>query len=204
MLNYFIVDTSLVRVTLAIPRVCDTLRDSIRLVWMNPPVPSPLLAVDSSFCDSIEGAVKLTILNAIEYQSILWQSTGMDSSFRFMNSYASSSLYLSNKCNMREYIIQPYYCPWSPLGIPSAFSPNGDGINDVWGLNGAKNILIHSLYVFNRWGEKIYSSTDINFAWDGTYKGEIVPTGVYTYYLFYEHIPQQVRQEMKGTVTVLR
>ncbi len=70
--------------------------------------------------------------------------------------------------------------------IPNAFSPNKDGINDTFsvvmtGINRCFGI------VFDRWGEEIYNQRSSNgrFDWDGTYKGEIVPIGVYYYTLQY-------------------
>lgn len=70
--------------------------------------------------------------------------------------------------------------------IPNAFSPNKDGINDTFSvvMTGIKRCFG---IVFDRWGEEIYNqrSTTGRFDWDGTYKGEIVPIGVYYYTLQY-------------------
>lgn len=66
--------------------------------------------------------------------------------------------------------------------IPSAFSPNGDGKNDVFILRGdfIKSV---DLKVFNRWGDMVFYSTDKNVGWDGTYKGEILGPDVFGYVL---------------------
>lgn len=68
----------------------------------------------------------------------------------------------------------------SKLFSPTAFSPNNDGINDVLELKGVFIKSFH-LEVFNRWGEKLYESYDCFPTWDGTYKGHLVPEGVYVY-----------------------
>ncbi|HLP19330.1 MAG TPA: gliding motility-associated C-terminal domain-containing protein, partial [Chitinophagales bacterium] len=66
--------------------------------------------------------------------------------------------------------------------IPNAFSPNGDGNNDAFQLFGdISSIAYLDLRVFNRWGEMVFESNKHNFTWDGTYKGEVVPQGVYIY-----------------------
>ncbi len=64
--------------------------------------------------------------------------------------------------------------------IPNAFSPNGDGTNDVLLVYG---YTIQSLrfMVFNQWGEKIFESNNQSTGWNGTYKGKIQPSGVYMY-----------------------
>jgi len=64
--------------------------------------------------------------------------------------------------------------------IPSAFSPNGDGLNDTFGMVGS-GILKYNLQVFNRWGEMLFESNNIHVQWDGTYKNKKVPEGTYVY-----------------------
>jgi gliding motility-associated-like protein len=64
--------------------------------------------------------------------------------------------------------------------IPNAFTPNGDGLNDVLRVYG--NFIREMRFVvFNQWGEKIFETRDQNIAWDGTYKGKPQPSGVYMY-----------------------
>lgn len=64
--------------------------------------------------------------------------------------------------------------------FPTLFSPNNDGINDLFCPLGS---CIESVNykIYNRWGENIFSSTSVNNCWDGTYKGEKVNSGVYVY-----------------------
>lgn len=68
----------------------------------------------------------------------------------------------------------------SKLEMPNAFSPNGDGINDVYKAKaGYQSITEFHAYIFNRWGTKIYEWSDPAGGWDGTYKGHNVKDGVY-------------------------
>ena len=66
------------------------------------------------------------------------------------------------------------------LYAPSAFSPNGDNVNDVFRITGS-TLNQFKLQVFNRWGEKIFQSDDMNTAWNGKHNGNIVAEGVYVY-----------------------
>lgn len=68
----------------------------------------------------------------------------------------------------------------SLLEMPNAFSPNGDGINDVYqAKSNHRSIVEFHAYIFNRNGVKLYDWTDINGGWDGTYNGKQVKDGVY-------------------------
>ncbi len=71
--------------------------------------------------------------------------------------------------------------PYLPtLWIPTAFTPNGDGLNDVFKVTGI-GIKFFSLNIYNSWGEHLYQSTDPNKGWDGTFNGKTAPEGVYLY-----------------------
>lgn len=99
--------------------------------------------------------------------------------------------------------IDPSEPPTSPTFIvPNAFSPNNDGINDVFQIK-AYPIKTIEWQVFNRWGKKVFSTTDASMSWDGTLKGEIQPIGTYVYtaILIFEDDSQQFLQ---GNLTLIR
>lgn len=86
--------------------------------------------------------------------------------------------------------------------IPTAFIP--EGVNNFF-----KPVILfdkpgtYTMQIFNRWGEKIFETNDINAAWNGQYKGEIVAQGVYAYYISFMGINNNL-VERKGTVMVIR
>jgi len=69
--------------------------------------------------------------------------------------------------------------PYS-LYSPNAFSPDGDGVNDFFNISGQK-IEDFQIEIFNRWGQMVYKSFDLNDGWDGTFNGKKLPTGTYVY-----------------------
>ena len=69
--------------------------------------------------------------------------------------------------------------PYS-LYSPNAFSPDGDGINDFFNISGQK-IEDFQIEIYNRWGQMVYKSFDLNDGWDGTFNGKKLPTGTYVY-----------------------
>jgi gliding motility-associated-like protein len=88
--------------------------------------------------------------------------------------------------------------------IPNAFTPNGDGNNDMFQMFGDLSTIAYlDMMVFNRWGEKVFESNNHNFNWDGTYKGETVPQGVFVYTGKIVFI-NGTSMQLKGSVTVIR
>lgn len=76
-------------------------------------------------------------------------------------------------------ILEEYY-----IYIPNTFTPDDSRINDEFYVK-TINIADLTIDIYNRWGEKVYSSDNVNFRWDGTYKGKDVPDGTYTYKVSY-------------------
>ena len=66
------------------------------------------------------------------------------------------------------------------LYAPNAFSPDSDGINDFFKISG-QGILDFQIEIYNRWGQMVYKSDDLSKGWNGTFKGENLPTGSYIY-----------------------
>jgi gliding motility-associated-like protein len=69
----------------------------------------------------------------------------------------------------------------TPVEIFSAFSPNGDGKNDVWNIGDIERFPTCQVEVFDRWGQSLFKSVGYEQPWDGSYKGRYVPTGAYYY-----------------------
>lgn len=86
--------------------------------------------------------------------------------------------------------------------VPNAFTPNGDGENDVLFVRGYS---ITGLYfiIYNRWGEKVFETRDIARGWDGTFKGKAPCSDVYGYYLEVDCFGGE-RFVKKGNVTILK
>ncbi|MES2622514.1 MAG: gliding motility-associated C-terminal domain-containing protein [Bacteroidota bacterium] len=88
--------------------------------------------------------------------------------------------------------------------IPNVFTPDGSGANDAWQLFGNLEAFKQmNISVFNRWGEKVFESSDVNFKWDGKYRGEKVPPGVYVYTAKFVWLNNHSDSNYHGTVTVL-
>ena len=87
------------------------------------------------------------------------------------------------------------------VDVPNAFSPNGDGTNDVIYVQGFA-ISKMTWRIFNRWGQLIFTSSNINNGWDGRFKGELQPQDVYAYTLSIE-FTDGTKLNKKGDITLL-
>ena len=95
------------------------------------------------------------------------------------------------------------------LRIPNAFTPNGDGRNDVfYVLGGPEGSTIKDLSVYNRWGQRVFQVHDVlpadpAFGWNGTYGGNPAPAGAYVYSLTMR-FADGTSQQLNGTVILVR
>lgn len=89
--------------------------------------------------------------------------------------------------------------------LPTGFSPNGMGnnLNENLTIIVGKDILTFTLFIYDRWGNLILSTSDENFAWDGSYKGEPCNSGVYAYILEVKYITG-VMEVKSGNITLIR
>ena len=147
----------------------------------------------------------------IDY-SYLWQLDTTLSAFTINNPVASpripttyyvsvSNQYCTLDDSVRVYIKDPV-CENPVVFVPSAFSPDNDGHNDLLLVNG-NNITEMTFVVYNRWGQKVFETNDQTIGWDGTFKGQSLAPDVYGYYM------QCLCEEggslfLKGNITLLR
>ncbi len=96
-----------------------------------------------------------------------------------------------------------------PIYLPNAFSPNGDGVNDVFMVQAGSQVeRIRSFLVFDRWGEIVFQFFDFppndpEYAWDGQHRGRIANQDVYTWFVEVQ-FPDGTSEVLEGDVTVVR
>jgi gliding motility-associated-like protein len=93
------------------------------------------------------------------------------------------------------------------FAVPNAFSPNGDGVNDEFGVVTPHPLPFFELYIYSRWGKLIFSSTNQDDKWDGTINGKPAPTGSYVWMVNYKFLSDGEGSELlkdQGTVTLIK
>lgn len=106
----------------------------------------------------------------------------------------------TNGCSNTSCVTVDVNC--GTIYTPSAFSPDGDNQNEVYYVRGGCIKTLH-FTIFNRWGEKVFETTNQSTGWDGTYKGEACSSDVYTYYLNATLFDDSVVSR-KGNITLVK
>lgn len=157
---------------------------------------------------------QITFTDASTADVVSWDwQMGDGSTFNsqnFVYEYSDTGRYLvdlivrnQNWCSdsiQKRIFIWPDYT----LFIPTAFTPDAGDLNPTFGAEGIfKGIREYEMRIYNRWGEKMFESNSVLQKWDGNYKGEFAPEGVYVYEIsimdyFYR------RSNYRGTVLLFR
>ena len=137
-----------------------------------------------------------------------------DGSTDWSNSFIESGLYslsLYNECRdtIIDLLVRFEDCDQSiDIYIPNTFTPDEDGVNDFFTIYHPDNreILSSKISIYNRWGEQMFYSEDIDFEWYGDFKGRNVQGGVYVYIYEVEFIDgdETISRTVMGDLTVLR
>src|SRR5690606_10346637 len=133
--------------------------------------------------------------------NICYSSVGtFDVALVSSNAFGGDSLFLSNYITVDSCITPEEVVP--VVVIPNVFSPNEDGQNDLFKVSGI-GILNVSINVFNRWGQKVFNTNQLNDGWDGrTNSGTEVPEG--TYYFIIEVTTTNGSETKTGYLTLIR
>ncbi|MBL7924669.1 MAG: gliding motility-associated C-terminal domain-containing protein [Bacteroidia bacterium] len=167
----------------------------------NPEVP---LGEDSLYCFFYNDTLKLDAGEGIAY---LWTPTLETSREITILSPAVYTVEVtrSNGCRRSASLEVQEICEPS-VYVPSAFTPDGDGLNDVLKAY-VNNSLLFNFRVINRRGQEIFYTEDPSEGWDGTYEGQEAPIGVYVFRVNYQGLDSEgikVKRKLLGTVTLLR
>jgi gliding motility-associated-like protein len=101
-------------------------------------------------------------------------------------------------------VVLDVFCNEDGITIPNAFSPNEDGVNDTYFIVDKDGVVTDfKLEIFNRLGQKVFSTTDINIKWDGTYRGEELNPQVFDFYLELKCVDDKTLFK-KGNITLIR
>ncbi|MCB0654069.1 MAG: gliding motility-associated C-terminal domain-containing protein [Saprospiraceae bacterium] len=114
---------------------------------------------------------------------------------------------LLSNCTARDSIrinaIDPNLLDCEAIYLAKAFTPNNDGLNDTYGISNPFSVQeLLSFEIFDRWGNRVFYTTDSFATWDGNYNGQRVNPGVFLYKV--RHVCNGEEKLVSGSVTVLR
>lgn len=172
-------------------------RDTINVAYA-PPV---YLGEDLSLCGLFEVSLSAPVTAGGSY---LW-STGATSQSIDINNGGSYWVQVSSgNCVLTDTIEVTGAPGEGMIFIPNTFTPNGNAINATFMAYG-DGIVKFKMRIFNRWGELLYETTDMNAGWDGFYKGQLVQQDAYVYVIEYQTMCADGKLVKKiGHVNVIR
>ena len=141
--------------------------------------PKPIVSISDH--DSICSEVEVNLNAGPGFASYKWQ----DGSTEPQLLATSEGIYWvvvtdNNGCQANDSVLL-HQCELL-LWMPNVFTPNGDGLNDVFGPRYRSDVdITFQMLIFNKWGEQMFSTNDINKGWDGTYKGVLCTEDLYTW-----------------------
>ena len=173
-------------------------RDTVNVRFLDKPL---FELMDTTLCQGMTMTLAPTIKKG-DNLSLLWNTGSTDTGI-VISQQGTFLLTISNQCAdvTRSITVGDGRCQ---LYMPSAFTPNGDGKNDVFKALDGKNVIEFNLQVYNRWGELVFSSKDINKGWDGRYKNKLQDSGVYVWIVNYRTITDIKENTLKGKVLLIR
>ncbi len=145
-----------------------------------------------------------------------WDFRGVDSSDQRQAAHAFPDIFsgeyevclkVADRYGCADSLCQTVTVSIPLLYTPNAFTPDGNGFNEVF-LPVASGMVVedHELMIFDRWGQRVFDSTDPSEGWNGALNnsGELLPTGVYNWRLIERPIGSSDKKDWFGTVTLLR
>lgn len=154
-----------------------------------------------------EGWAKVTAVGGMAPYTYFWHATPVqttDVAIGLRYGWHAVTVTDARGCSKKDSTyIEPGPC-CDEVFIPNAFTPNGDGRNDVWRVVTAAGIDLKQLDIYDRWGNRVWSATDINDAWDGTYRGKNEDMNTFYYFFRYRCLFDGQDYIKKGDVILMR
>ncbi len=170
---------------------CDSLVTSLNLTVYNKPHLGPPKGL--CFGDTV-------LLSPGTFISYLWQDGSTKPTYNVTNAgtYWVRVSYPTGCTVADTMVVKLIGC--LPAKIPNTFTPNGDGVNDTWLIDGLQGYTNCVVYIYNRWGQLVFKSTGYSKPWDGRYNNKNVPFGTYYYVIDLKNNTRPI----SGNVTIIR
>lgn len=183
---------------ISVQDACGSSTDKV-VVSLHPKV-LPFLPQDTSFCRG--ESVFLQAMHS--FRNYVW-NTGVVSDKIEVNIPGQYWLQVTdqNGCFWRDSIVVTQKECSRKLFVPSSFTPNGDGRNDLFRPLFTGNVKRFQFTIYNRWGQVVFQTSDLGKAWNGSVNGQLQQTGVYVWTCTYQFSGDEVKTD-KGTLTIIR
>lgn len=159
---------------------CGRYLDTLRVFGLESPAGGWL---DTTTCRSVPYSFPDSTL---VFTTLYW-SDGSQALPRDFRSDYNGSVRLVNPCGEGVYELNVLSIDCAcELFVPTAFTPNGDGLNEEFKVFSPCELPLFEMYIYNRWGQVIFHSNSINHGWDGHYQDEKLGPGIYSFSIYYQ------------------
>lgn len=163
-------------------------------------LPTAFLPADTSICSYD----KLDLKTTISFEKYLW-STSQTSAIITISKSGSYWLTVTDKNNCAgtdSIVVVPKQC-MTGFFMPTAFTPDGNGLNDDIKPFLFGNVVRYKFSIFNRWGQLVFQTNNLSDGWNGSFKGLLQDPGVYTWSCVFQ-LESEEPQQKKGSLTLIR
>lgn len=173
--------------------------DSIKLTYLTV---NAILLLNLGPDQCIQSGESVLLDAGIDKDFYLWNDGSTNSTLNI----TSDGVFWVNACKdscCSSDTININICP--NIWVPNCFTPNGDGVNDVFTAYGS-SVLEYNMKVYNRWGAILFQSFNMSNPWDGLYKGKLCQEGVYFYMIKYKAYNKEgsvYEREISGSLTLI-
>lgn len=163
------------------------------------PLPANFLPVDSSLCNG-----NILTLQAPGYKTYLWSTGSSDRQINITKN-GTYKLQVTDRfdCAGADSMKVFFFTDCIIVGIPNAFSPNGDGLNETFKPYFTAPVTNYSMQLFNRLGQLVFETKNPVAGWDGRYKGSGQDPATYVYYITFKDFRGEPVSK-RGTVILIR
>jgi len=167
--------------------------------------PSITYVITDDNCGAAEGLIEVTVNTGINPITFNWDTGENTQNITNLTEGIYTVIVTdSSGCSITEPITlndQNNDCEFH-IYLPNAFTPNGDGENDVLFLRG-KGIESFTLVIYNRWGNKVFETNSLTYGWDGTFKGNVLNPAVFVYVVDVTFVNGETTTE-KGNISIIK
>ncbi len=160
-------------------------------------LPANFLPADTIMC------IGKTLPLTVSYPSVTWSDGTTGNFFTISQTGAYwADVVDRNGCKGSD-TIHVTYTKCIPIQIPTAFTPNKDGLNDIFKPLIGAAITNYKMQIYSRWGQVVFETRDYNKGWDGNYQGQMQQNGTYVYFISFTD-PDGIEIMKTGTLLLIR
>ncbi|MEQ1623672.1 MAG: gliding motility-associated C-terminal domain-containing protein [Sediminibacterium sp.] len=177
---------------------CDSIKIYQVTVFKDPSV----IQLGADTC--LEGRDSIVLYTAPGFDQYLWNNIPSNNFYYAAKQAGTYTVKVSNLCGSKTATVNLNALCDPELYIPTAFTPNADRINDLFRIPPSSGYQLTSMQVFNRWGQLIFDGKENSTGWDGNYKRNPQPAGLYPYRMEIMAIRSGKKMMKTGTIQLIR